>query len=62
MSTTLTPGVNIDTGTTEAEASTTLDVLSSVPEPGNTITKEDSVSTTETVAFATLGASSSVPD
>ena len=37
-STTLTPEVNIDTATTEAAASTALDVPSSVPEPGNTAT------------------------
>ena len=46
-STTLTPEVNIDTATTEAAASTTLDILSSVPELRNTATTEDSVSTTE---------------
>ena len=52
-STTLTPEVNIDTVTTEAAASTTLDVSPSVPEPGNTVTTEDSVSTTEAAASAT---------
>ena len=46
-STTLTPEVNINTATTEAAVSTTLDVLSSLPEPGNTAITEDSVSTTK---------------
>ena len=62
VSTTLTPEVNIDTATAEAAASTTLDVLSSVPEPGNTATTEDSVSTTEAATSTTLDASSSVPE
>ena len=61
-STKLTPTVNIDTTKTEAAASTTLDVLSSVPEPGNTATTEDSVSTTEAEASTTLDTSSSVPE
>ena len=60
--TTLTPEVNTDTATTEAAASTTLDVLSSVPEPGNTATTEDSVSTTGPAASTTLDISSSVPE
>ena len=47
---TLTSEVNIETATTEAAASTTLDVSTSVPEPGNTATTEDSVSTTEAAA------------
>ena len=59
-STTLTPEVNIDTATTEAAASTALDVPSSVPEPGNTATAQDSVSTTEAAASTTLDPSSSV--
>ena len=59
-STTLTPEVTIDTATTEAAASTTLDVSSSVPEPGNTAITEDSVSTTEAAASTTLDASSSI--
>ena len=59
-STALTPEVNIDTATTEAAASTTLDVSSSVPKPGNTTTTEDLVSTTEVAASTTLDASSSV--
>ena len=46
-SATLTPEVNINTATTEAAVSTTLDVLSSLPEPGNTAITEDSVSTTK---------------
>ena len=62
VSTTLTPEVNIDTATTEAAASTTSDVSSSVPEPGNTVATEDSVSTTEAAASTTLDASSSVPE
>ena len=61
-STTLTPEVKIDTATTEAEASTTFDVLSYVPEPANTATTEDSVSTTETAASAILHVLSSVPE
>ena len=61
-STTLTPEVNIDTATTEAAASTTLDVSSSVSEPDNTATTEGSVSTTEAAASATLDGSSSVPE
>ena len=61
-SATLTPEVNVDTATTESAASTTLDVSSSVPEPGNTATTEDSVSTTEAAASATLDVSSSVPE
>ena len=61
-STTLTPEVNIDTATTEAAASTTLDILSSVPELRNTATTEDSVSTTEAAASATLDASPFVPE
>ena len=59
-STTLTAEVNIDTATTEAAASTTLDVSSSVPEPGNTATTEDSVSTTEAAASTILDTWSSV--
>ena len=58
---TLTPEVNIDTATTEAAASITLDVSFSVPEPGNTARTEDSVSTTEAVASTTLDVSSFVP-
>ena len=61
-STTLTPEVNIDTATTEAAASTTLDILSSVPELRNTATTEDSVSTTEAAASATLDTSPFVPE
>ena len=61
-STTLTPEVNTGTATTEAVASTTLDVSSSDPEPRNTATTEDSVSTTEVAASTTLDASSSVPE
>ena len=57
-----TPEVNIDTATTEAAASTTLDILSSVPELRNTATTEDSVSTTEAAASATLDASPFVPE
>ena len=62
MPTTLTPEVNLDTATTKAAASTTLDVSSSVPEPRNTATTKDSVSTTEVAASTTLDASSSVPE
>ena len=62
VSTTLTPEVNIDTAKAEAAASTTLDVPSSVPEPGNTATTEHSVSTTEAATSTTLDASSSVPE
>ena len=58
---TLTPEVNIDTATTEAAASITLDVSFSVPKPGNTARTEDSVSTTEAVASTTLDVSSFVP-
>ena len=47
---TLTSEFNIETATTEAAGSTTLDVSTSVPEPGNTATTEDSVSTTEAAA------------
>ena len=61
-STTLTPEVNIDTAATEPAASATLDVSSSVPEPENTATTEDSVSTTEASASTTLDVSSSVPE
>ena len=61
-STTLTPKVNIGTATTEAAASTTLDVSSSVPKPGNTATIEDSVSTTDSAANTNLDTSSSVPE
>ena len=61
-STTLTREVNIDTAATEAAASTTLDVSSSVPEPRNTATTEGSVSTTETAVCETLDVSSSVPE
>ena len=61
-STTLPPEVNIDTVITEAAASTTLDVSSSVPEPGNTATTEDSVPTTEAADSTTLNVSSSVPE
>ena len=56
------PEVNIDTAATEAAASTTLNVSSSVPKPGNTATTEDSVSSTEAAASTTLDASSSVPE
>ena len=62
MSTTLTPEFNINTATTEAAASTTLDVLSSVSEPENTAITEDSVSTTEAASSSTLDVSSSVPE
>ena len=62
VSTTLTPEVNINTATTEAAVSTTLDVLPSVPEPGNTAIKEDSVSTTKEAISTTLDLSSSVPE
>ena len=61
-STTLTPEVNIDTVTTEAAASTALDVPSSVPEPGNTATTQDSVSATEAAASTILDPSSSVTE
>ena len=61
-STTLMPEVNIDTAATEAAVSTTLNVSSSVTEPGNTATTGDSVSSTETAASTTLDASSSVPE
>ena len=61
-STTQTPEVNIDTATTEAAASTTLDVSASVPKSRNTATTEDSVSTTETTASTSLDASSCVPE
>ena len=61
-STTQTPEVNIDTATTEAAASTTLDVSASVPKLRNTATTEDSVSTTETTASTSLDASSCVPE
>ena len=61
-STKLTPELNIDTATTEAAASTTLDVSFSVPEPGNAATNEDSVSTTEAAATTTVDTSSSVPE
>ena len=61
-STTLTPELKIDTATTEAEASTTFDVSSYVPEPANTATTEDSVATTETAASAILHVLSSVPE
>ena len=54
VSTTLTPEVNINTATTEAAVSTTLDVLPSVPEPGNTAIEEDSVSTTKEAISTTL--------
>ena len=54
-STTLTQEVNIDTATTEAAASTTLDILSSVPELRNT-------ATTEAAASATLDASPFAPE
>ena len=60
-SATLTPEVNINTATTEAAVSITLDVLSSVRKPGNTAITEDSVSTIETVDSTTLDVSSSVP-
>ena len=59
-STTLMPEVNIDFATTESAASTTLDVSSSVPEPGNTATTEDSVSTTDAAASTILDTWSSV--
>ena len=62
VSTTLTPEVNINTATAEAAVSTTLDVLPSVPEPGNTAIKEDSVSTTKEAISTTLDVSSSVPE
>ena len=61
-STTITWEISIDTATTEAAASTTLDVSSSVPEPGNTATTEDSISTTEAATSKTLDVSSSVPE
>ena len=61
-STTLKSEVNIDTATTEAAASTTSEVSSSVTEPGNTATTEDSVSTIEAAASTTLDASSSVTE
>ena len=61
-STTLTPEVNIVTATTGTVASTTLEVSSSVPEPVNGATTEDSVSTTEAAASATLDTSNCVPD
>ena len=61
-STTLTPKDNIDTATTEAAASITLDVSSSVPKPGNTATIEDSVSTTDSAANTILDTLSSVPE
>ena len=57
----LMPEVNIDTATAEAAASTTLHVSSSVPEPGNSPTTEDSVFTTEAAASKTLGASPYFP-
>ena len=57
-----TPEVNIDTATTEAAASTTLDVSSSIPEQRNTATTEDFVFTIEAPASTTLDASSSVPE
>ena len=59
---TLMPEVNIDNATTEAVAYTTLDASSSVPEPGNTATTEDSVPTTVAAATTTLDALSSVPE
>ena len=58
----LTPEVNIDTAITKVAASTTLNISSSVLEPGNTATTENSVSPTEAVASAALDASSSVPE
>ena len=61
-STTITWEINIVTATTEAAASATLDVLYSVPEPGNTATTEDSVSMTEAAASKTLDVSSSTPE
>ena len=61
-STTLTPKDNIDTATTEAAASITLDVSSSVPKPGNTATIEDSVSTTDSAANTISDTLSSVPE
>ena len=61
-STTLTPKDNIDTATTEAAASITLDVSSSVPKPGNTATIEDSVSTTDSAANTILDTLSSAPE
>ena len=66
--TTLTREVNINTTTLQAAVSTTLDVfttldvLPSVPELGNTAKTEDSVSTTETAISTTLDASYSVPE
>ena len=59
-STTLMPEVNIITATTGAVASTTLEVSSSIVEPMNTATTEDSVSTTEAAASTTLHTSNSV--
>ena len=59
------PSTNVvhqSVATTEAAASTTSDVSSSVPEPGNAAATEDSVSTTEAAASTTLDASSSVPE
>ena len=61
VSKTLVPEVNIDTVTTEAVASTALDLTSSVPEPGNAAA-EDSVSTTEAAASTILDALSYVPE
>ena len=61
-STTITWEINIGTATTEAAAYATLDVSSSVPEPGNTATTEDSVSTTEAAASKALDVSSSFPE
>ena len=57
----LMPEVNINTATAEAAASTTLYVSSSVPEPGNSPTTEDSVFTTEAAASKTFGASPYFP-
>ena len=67
--TTLTREVNINTTTLQAAVSiptldvfTTLDVLPSVPELGNTAKTEDSVSTIETAISTTLDVSHSVPE
>ena len=62
VSTTLTPEFNINTATTEAAASTTLDVLSSASDPENTAITEDSVSTTEAAASTTLDVPSFAPE
>ena len=59
---TLAPELNIDTVTTDAAASTALDLTSSVPESGNTVISKDLVSATEDAASTILDALPYVPE